>query len=40
MQMMFNNVENLGERTQNDNMCGYIELKVGFVYTVSMLTTW
>ena len=38
--MMFSNVENLGERTQNDNMCVYIELKVGFVYTVSMLTTW
>ena len=37
--MMFNNVENLGERTQNDNLCGYIALKVGFVYTVSMLTT-
>ena len=36
--MMFNNVENLGERTQN-NLCGYIELKVEFVYTVSMLTT-
>ena len=38
--MMFNNVEIGEESTQNDNLCGYIALKVGFVYTISMLTTW
>ena len=37
--MMFNNVEIGGESTQNDNLCGYIALKVRFVYTISMLTT-
>ena len=37
---MFNIVENLGERTQSDNMCGYIALKVEFVHAGSMLTTW
>jgi hypothetical protein len=40
MLVMFNIVENLGERTQSDNMCGCIALKVEFVHAGSMLTTW